>query len=70
MSRAADDWAPAVIAGDPVARRMLALLRALSVQEAEAWLQCGRRIVARTPPLEAGAMMLAELRAGAPDNLA
>lgn len=65
MSRASD-WPAAIAASDPMARRMLALLRGLSVQEAEAWLRCGRRILAAVPPPEAGAMMLNELGREAP----
>jgi hypothetical protein len=48
---------------------MLALLRSLSAQEAEAWLWCGRRTVGGVPPPDAGAAMLRELGREAPADL-
>jgi hypothetical protein len=50
-----------VVAGNPRLRSVLAIIRALSVPEQDAWMQAGRRIAQGMPFAEAEAAMWQEL---------
>jgi hypothetical protein len=46
---------------DPAARRLLAVLRAMSPAEAEAWFRYGQRLLRDTPAGEVASAALADL---------
>ena len=50
------------MAGNPRLRSVLAIIRALSVPEQDAWMQAGRRIAQGMPFAEAEAAMWQELK--------